>query len=325
MVRAQSARGISGALAVIQAERLKRSFGSVPAVNGLSFEVGEGEVFGFLGPNGAGKTTTIRLLACLILPTDGSAKVCGFSVTSDPTKVRERVGILTENPSLYERLTAQENMEFFAKAYGVPAANIEPRIAELFEFFDLHDRGSEVVGRFSRGMKQKLSIARALVHSPPVLLLDEPTANLDPESSKEVRTMISQLTKREKCVVVLSTHRLDDAEKLCNRVMVIHKGRSIAIDSPEALRKKMAGPQVLEVHLREENAPAVEAVRRLPSVKAFQRDYKKLLLTLDDPEVSTPDIVATIVAAGGQILSVYVQVQSLEDAYLKLIGEEKTT
>ena len=214
-------------------------------------------------------------------------------------------------------------MKFFAKAYGVPAANIQPRITELLEFFDLNDRGSEVVGRFSRGMKQKLSIARALVHSPPVLLLDEPTANLDPESSKEVRTMIIQLSKREKCAVLLSTHRLDDAEKLCNHVMVIHKGRSIAIDSPEALRKKMAGPQVLEVQLRNENASAVEAVGRIPSVKSFQEDGKRLLLTLDDPEASTPDIVATIVAAGGQILSVYVRAQSLEDAYLKLISEEK--
>jgi ABC-2 type transport system ATP-binding protein len=311
-------------LVVIQAEGLKRSFGSVLAVNGLNFEVGEGEVFGLLGPNGAGKTTTIRLLACLILPTGGSAKVCGFSITKDATKVRERVGILTENPSLYERLTAQENMEFFAKAYGVPAANLQSRITELLEFFDLHDQRSEVVGSFSRGMKQKLSIARALVHSPPVLLLDEPTANLDPESSREVRTMITELSKREKCVVLLSTHRLDDAEKLCNHVMVIHKGRSVAIDSPEALRKKMAGPQVLEVQLRNENASAAEAVKRLPSVRSFQEDAKRLLLTLDDPEASTPDIVATIVAAGGQILSVYVREQSLEDAYLKLISEEKT-
>jgi ABC-2 type transport system ATP-binding protein len=320
-------RRISGAwrvLVVIQAEGLRRTFGSVHAVEGLSFEVGEGEVFGLLGPNGAGKTTTIRLLACLIRPTGGSAKVCGFSITSEPTKVRKRVGILTENPSLYERLTAQENMEFFAKAYGVPAANIQPRITELLEFFDLQGRGSEVVGRFSRGMKQKLSIARALVHSPPVLLLDEPTANLDPESSKEVRTMIIQLSKREKCVVLLSTHRLDDAEKLCDHVMVIHKGRSIAVDSPEALRKKMAGPQVLEVQLRNENASAAEAVRHFPSVKSFQEEGKRLLLTLDDHEASTPGIVAAIVAAGGQILSVYVRAHSLEDAYLKLISEEKT-
>jgi ABC-2 type transport system ATP-binding protein len=306
----------------IRAERLKKTFGSVTAVDELSFEVDEGEVFGLLGPNGAGKTTTIRMLACLISPTHGSAQVCDFSVTKEPTKVRERVGLLTENPCLYERLTANENMKFFAKAYGVPTTKIESRIAELLDFFELHDRQHELVAHFSRGMKQKLSIARALVHSPPVLLLDEPTASLDPESSKEVRNLITELSKREKCSVLLSTHRLDDAEKICSRVMIINKGGSIAVGTPEELTKNITGPRVLEIQLRTENSIAVEYVSRLPLVKSLQKNGAKLLITLDDADAATPDIVTAIIGAGGQILSVNILTQTLEDAYLKLISRE---
>ncbi len=173
---------------VIDVNGLTRTFNSFVAVDRLSLEVEEGEVFGLLGPNGAGKTTTLRMLACLISPTAGFASIAGFDIRKDPVNVRKSMGILTENPSLYERLTAYENMDFFAEAYGVEnAQERKDRIHELLEFLSLWDRRNDKVATFSKGMKQKLAIARATVHKPLVLFMDEPTAGLDPESAKEIR------------------------------------------------------------------------------------------------------------------------------------------
>jgi ABC-2 type transport system ATP-binding protein len=310
-------------LQAIQVQRLTRKFGSFSAVDGLSFEVNEGEVFGLLGPNGAGKTTTIRLLTCLISPTEGSAKVCGFEVTKEPAKVRELVGILTENPCLYERLTPLENMDFFAQAYGIstPAERNE-RIRELLQFFDLWDKRGQRVALLSKGMKQKLALARALVHRPQVLLLDEPTAGLDPESAMEVRNMITRLSDQEGRTIMLSTHRLEDAEKLCDRVMIIDKGKRIRDGTPETLRRGSAGEPVIEITLRNEINRLTDSIRRLGSVKSLTvNGPRTLLITLEDPESATPEVVAAIVRDGGQILSVKALEPSLEEVYLQLIKE----
>jgi ABC-2 type transport system ATP-binding protein len=310
-------------LQAIQVQQLTRKFGSFVAVDGLSFEVYDGEVFGLLGPNGAGKTTTIRLLTCLISPTEGSAKVCGFEVTKEPAKVRELVGILTENPCLYERLTPYENMDFFAQAYSVSiATDRNERIHELLQFFDLWDKREQRVALLSKGMKQKLALARALVHKPRVLLLDEPTAGLDPESAVEVRNMITRLSDQEGRAIMLCTHRLEDAEKLCDRVMIIDKGKRIIDGTPETLRRRLAGPPVIEVIVRNEASQMVNSIRSVPSVKAFTIDsQRRLLITVNDPESAAPEVVAAIVHAGGQILSVKVLEPSLEDVYLQLIKE----
>lgn len=304
----------------IQASELQRTFGSVTAVDGLSFEVKEGDVFGLLGSNGAGKTTTIRILACLLSPTGGTAKVCGFAVTDQPAKVRERVGILTENPCLYERLTAFENMDFFAKAYGV-SSETERRqsIRQVLDFFGLWDRRADKVAYFSKGMKQKLAIARALVHAPPVLLLDEPTAGLDPKSAKEVRDTITRLSRNERRAILLCTHRLEDAERLCNNAMIVNKGRSIAYGSPESLREKITGSPVVEVIMKKGGGRVAESVRRIVSPEALKEDGLRLLVTVDDVESTVPEIVRAIVQAGGLVLSVRVLKPSLEDIYLKLI------
>jgi ABC-2 type transport system ATP-binding protein len=309
-------------LAGIQAEGLEKKFGSVMAVDGLSFEVDEGEVFGLLGPNGAGKTTTVRLLACLISPTSGWAKICGFNIAEEPTKVRERVGILTENPCLYERLTAYENMDFFAQAYGISLeVDRRKRIRELLEFFDLWDGKTQKVATFSKGMKQKLAIARAVIHRPLVLLLDEPTAGLDPESAMSVRDMVTQLSTRENCTILLSTHRLEDSEKLCDHVMIIGRGKRIVVGTPESLLR-MAGPPTLEVILKNGAFDVADSIRNIADIKELVEDgSKRLLVTLDDPDAATPRVVAAIVHAGGQVLSVRVLRPSLEDAYLKLIKD----
>jgi ABC-2 type transport system ATP-binding protein len=305
----------------IHAEELQKTYGPITAVDGLSFEVNDGEVFGLLGPNGAGKTTTIRILACLTSPTRGAAKVCGFDIAQDPAKVRERVGILTENPCLYERLTAYENMDFFAKAYGVSdQAERKRRIRQLLDFFELWDRRAEKVAYLSKGMKQKLAMSRALVHEPHVLLLDEPTACLDPKSAKEVRDTITKLSLREKRAILLCTHRLEDAERLCNNAMIVNEGRSIAYGDPESLRKKIAGQQILEVVMRERNPTVTEAVRHIVAEGALKGDGARLLVAVDDVDSTAPELVRTIVHAGGLILSVKILKPSLEEVYLDFIN-----
>ena len=311
----------------IETEGLTKRFGSLKAVDQLSFEVGEGEVFGLLGPNGAGKTTTVRVLACLISPSEGSARVGGHDITRDPLKVRQMVGILTENPSLYERLTAYENMDFFAEAYGLSGLQEKrDRIRELLEFFELWERRNDKVATFSKGMKQKLAIARAIVHNPPILFLDEPTAGLDPESSKGIRDLMKRLSEHEKHTILLCTHRLEDAEKLCSRVMIIKRGKSVVVGTPEALRDKITGQPVLEVKLKKFDQKVVEAVRELKQVREVDVDDSatRLLITVDDVKSAAPEVVRSIVYADGMVLSVNILRPSLEEAYLKLVREERS-
>ena len=311
---------------IIEVEKLTKKFGSYVAVNHLNFSVDEGEVFGLLGPNGAGKTTTIRMLAGLISCSEGSAKVKGYVINSDSLKVRETVGILTENPSLYEKLTAYENMDFFAQAYGLTEPTKKnQRIKEMLEFFGLWERRNDKVGTFSKGMKQKLAIARALVHKPSVIFLDEPTSGLDPESSKEVRDLIAQLSHQEKSTILLCTHHLEDAEKLCRRVMIINKGRSVIVGTPDGLRNKISGTPTVEVSLETVNSKLVEAVKNVSEVKQVTIDEEscKLTATMQNIQLGTPKIVKSLVEAGGLILGVKVVRPSLEEAYLKLIKEEQ--
>ena len=287
-------------------------------------EVQEGEVFGLLGPNGAGKTTTLRMLACLISSSQGSASVAGYNIEQDPLKVRQAVGILTENPSLYERLTAYENMDFFAEAYDISGPQErKKRIMELLELFNLWERRNDKVATFSKGMKQKLAIVRAIVHDPPVLFLDEPTSGLDPESAKEIRDLIRSLSQRGKHTILLCTHRLEDAEKLCSRVIIINKGKSVIVGSPEELREKIGGPPIIQIALREVNPSIIEAVKKLPQVSEVSEDTSSssLKIRVADAKSATPEIVREIVNARGMILSVNVLRPSLEEAYIRLIKE----
>ena len=308
----------------IETVGLVKRFDSLAAVDGLSFKVEAGEIFGLLGPNGSGKTTTIRMLSCLIAPTEGQASVNGHDIRRDPLRVRETVGVLTENPSLYERLTAYENMEFFARAYGVAdEAARAARIREVLEFFELWERRDERVGTYSKGMKQKLAIARAIVHSPEVLFLDEPTAGLDPKASKDIRDMMERLSRQEKHTILLCTHNLEDAERLCSRVMIINKGKSIVAGTTEELRRKIAGPPKLEVSLIKVTEKIVRAAEGSEHVEVVEvnRTNTKLMIEVDDPDGSTPYVVKRIVDAGGLVRSVQLVEPSLEEAYLKLVKE----
>jgi ABC-2 type transport system ATP-binding protein len=285
----------------IEAYGIVKTFNGFTAVDNLSFSVEEGEIFGLLGPNGAGKTTTIRMLAALISPSAGSATIGGHDVQSEALRVREIIGILTESPSLYDRLTAMENMEFFAKAYGVTDnATREAKIHDLLEFFQLWDRRDDSVGKYSKGMKQKLAIARALVHSPAIIYLDEPTSGLDPKSSKDIRDL------------------MEDAEKLCDRVMIINHGKPLAISSPHDLRRRFTSKQEIQIGLTTVDDSILDALHGVDYILSAQSNDNTLSVSLRN-ESDTPDLVKLLVDHGARIQSVSPVETSLEDAYLELV------
>jgi len=290
----------------------------VKAVDGLDLDVREGEVFGFLGPNGAGKTTTVRLLTCLIGPTRGRAWVNGLPVGEADRQIRAQVGILTESPGLYERLSARYNLEVFATLYGVH--DVKGQVEKYLRLLDLWERRDTEAGTFSKGMKQKLAIARALLHEPKVVFLDEPTAALDPEAAKTVREFIETLRGQGR-TIFLCTHNLDEAERLCDRIGVFRQ-QLIAVDTPDALRRQLFGRQTV-VHLAEQGEQFAAIVRRLPFVThvAVMQDEAraKLVISLDDPAGQNPTIVNTLVGHGAQVQFVNELKHSLEDVYLSLI------
>jgi ABC-2 type transport system ATP-binding protein len=283
--------------------------------------VDSGEIFGILGPNGSGKTTTIRLLSCLLSPTSGGAYVNNYNVVSDPINVRSSVGVLTENPSHYERLTALENMNFFSEAYGLKGVNREIRVKELLEFFELWDRRNERVGIYSKGMKQKLAIARSIVHKPKMVFLDEPTSGLDPKAARDIRELIVRLSKQEQRTILLCTHNMEDAEKLCDRVMILRKGKSVAIGSLENLRQLLKETPILKIELLEYSINVVEALKKFEKIRKVTESELTLNIEFDYLEDSVPETVKRVVDAGGKIMSVNFQHSSLEDTYLELVKE----
>ena len=232
---------------MIRVENLVRKFGDFTAVDGISFEVADGEIFGFLGPNGAGKTTTVRMLSCIIKPSSGNAFLNGFNIIDNPLEIRKNVGTLTENPCLYEKLTSFANLDFFGKLYDVPDGIRSQRINEILEMFDLYDRKDDKVGTFSKGMKQKLAIARSLLHNPQIVFLDEPTSALDPRTAKGIRDYIKKLSESGKHIIFICTHNLTEAEYLCDRVAVINHGKIVGIGSPNELRRTLWKGERIEI------------------------------------------------------------------------------
>jgi ABC-2 type transport system ATP-binding protein len=308
---------------MLRADRLGRRFGDRWAIRDVSFEVRAGEVLGLLGPNGAGKTTTVRLLTALIEPTEGGAEVDGLDVRREPDRVRTRVGVLTESPGLYEKQSAVGNLEFFGRLHRLPADRRAARIERLLRLFGLWDRRAEPTGTYSKGMRQKLAIARALLHDPAVLFLDEPTAALDPESAFLVREAIAAL-RRDGRTIVLATHNLDEADRLCDRIAFV-RGGLLRIDTPADLRRG-TGPAALEVRLADEaRAELLGAVRGLPGVAEASATDHRIDITLDDARGRTPDVVRVLVAAGADVLEVRPRTRSLEDAYFEVMGERPPT
>jgi ABC-2 type transport system ATP-binding protein len=288
----------------------------ITAVEGLTLEVKEGEAFGFLGPNGAGKTTTVRMLTSLIAPTSGRATVGGLEVGRDDAAIRQTVGLLTETPGLYDRLSAEKNLTIFAKLYGV--VDVAGQVQRYLRLLGLWERRGDEVGGFSKGMRQKLAIARALLHEPKVLFLDEPTSGLDPEASKLVRDFVAEL-KTEGRTIFICTHNLDEADRLCERIGIF-KTRLVTVDSPANLRQRLYGRQVV-FHLQQPRPELVEILRALPFVKDAQAVENKLVVGLDDPEAQNPALVRRLVEAGAEIQFVGELRHSLEDVYLQLVNQ----
>ena len=304
---------------MIETNGLTKYFNGIHAVEDLDLQVKQGEIFAFLGPNGAGKTTTVRMLACLIAPTRGEARVAGYAVGRESDAIRAHIGILTESPGLYEKLSARQNLDFFARLYGLSNSARDDAIKKHLEMLGLWERRDEAVGGFSKGMKQKLAIARALLHDPQVLFLDEPTSALDPEAAKIVRDFIAEL-KSEGRTIFLCTHNLDEADRLADRIGVM-KQRLIQVDTPENLRRKLYGRRVV-VRMRAVNDALIAALKPLAFIKSIEREDNRLSLALDDPDTMTPLVVRALVQAGGDIQSVGEEKHSLEDVYLNLVGNK---
>jgi ABC-2 type transport system ATP-binding protein len=305
---------------LIDVENLTRKFGDLTAVDNLTFHINEGEVFGFLGPNGAGKTTTMRMLSCLISKTSGEARIAGYDISdeADSLKIRKIIGLLPENVGLYDDLTAYKNLDFYGKLYECSETQRKENIEHFLKLLGLWDKRDVTVGTFSKGMKQKLTVARALIHDPEILFLDEPTANLDPESSKIVRDFILDL-KKEKKTIFLNTHNLDEAQRICDKIGIFNT-KLMAIGSPEELEGSIWGNKTV-IQLKEVNNKILEAVTNL-SLGKMVSDNNKLTIDVADPEIENPIIVDAIVNAGGKVQYVNKLSPSLEEAYLKIVRGE---
>jgi len=304
-------------MAIIETLGLSRYFGKIAAVEDLTVAVEAGEVLGFLGPNGAGKTTTIRMLAGMIAPTKGYAVVAGHRTERNVEQLHEVIGMLTQTPGLYDRLSARRNLEYFASFY--PSINSQSQVEKYLKLMGLWERCNDKVGTFSKGMKQRLALARALVHEPKVLFLDEPTAGLDPEAAGEVRQLIRTLGEEGR-TIFLSTHNLNEAEMICNRIAVLHT-RLLALDTPAQLRRRFFRRQIV-VQLEAADAKVTETVEKLHFVQEVHQEGSQLILELTNSEQNRPELVKAIVEAGGRVIGVSEKQYPLEEVYLRLIREE---
>ncbi len=287
----------------------------VEAVQDLTLKVAQGEVFGFLGPNGAGKTTTVRMLCALIAPTSGQASINGKVLGRDDQAIRRTVGILTETPGLYDRLSAEANLRVFAELYDVP--DPEAAVKRYLGLLGLWERRQDAAGSFSKGMRQKLAIARALLHEPQVLFLDEPTSGLDPEAARLVREFITEL-RGEGRTIFLTTHNLDEADRLCDRIGIF-KTRLMAVDTPAALRRTLYGRQVV-FHLARLDPAWVTAVATLPNVHEARAVGERLVVRVEAPEADNPEILRVLIALGADVQFVGEVRHSLEDIYLRFVN-----
>jgi ABC-2 type transport system ATP-binding protein len=305
---------------VLTASHLVRRFDDRLAVDDVTFEVNRGEVFGLLGPNGAGKTTTLRMLGGLIPPTSGEVRICGTTLDRrNGATLRGRIGFLTETPGLWEQLTVSDNLGVYARLFGIVDA--ASAIRSVLQRFELWDRRVERAALLSKGMKQKLALARALLHDPEIVLLDEPTANLDPQTSRDVRDLLMDLRRRGR-VVIVSTHNLDEIERLADRVALIST-RLVAIGAPSALRRQLFGRQ-LRIQLAQSGTAANElaAVAERAGGRHVRVEDDGLSMTVDEPDISVPAIVAALVAAGAGIRQAYDDQPPLEDVYVRLLASQ---
>jgi ABC-2 type transport system ATP-binding protein len=320
---------------MIETYGLTRRFGTFTAVSQVSLRVPDGTILALLGPNGAGKTTTIRMLSGLLAPTEGDATVAGYKIRREPDAVRACVGLVTDTPGLFEQMKVPAYLDFFGSIYGLPAAERTRRINELLEFFDLAEHRNEKMAGFSKGMKQKVALARALIHEPAVLFLDEPTSGLDPLATRAVRELIVGL-KQSSRSIILCTHDLDEAERLADEVAIIRQGRIVAHDTPAALRRQVTGETLVMIEFADECPLPLEALATIDGVNTPHFREKTATGSLSSvtqpgallleyhtprPKVVNPQVLSRLIGAGAQVVSVTSETSSLEDVYASAMGD----
>jgi ABC-2 type transport system ATP-binding protein len=310
---------------VITINQLTRQFKETVAVDNLSLEVHAGEIFGFLGHNGAGKTTTVRLLNGVIEPTSGNMRVLGLDPQVDGPALRARTGVLTETPSLDERLTAWDILGIYADLYDVPRKAVRPRISELLDEFDLDDRANEKVGGYSKGMKQRLALARALLHKPELIFLDEATSGLDPVSAHHVNELIERMARREGCTVFMATHNLVEAQRLCDRVAILEHGQLVALGTPAELTRQYVRRLDIEIEVaQEQTETALQVLRSMPQLVLGEpaKPNGALIVTINQRE-SIPDVLASMVQNHVRVYRMAPQEVNLEQVYFTLHEEKE--
>jgi ABC-2 type transport system ATP-binding protein len=303
----------------INVVNLVKRYDAAVAVDGVSFSIAEGELFGLLGPNGAGKTTIINILATLLHPTSGTAEVAGISVNGDRDALRRRIGIVFQEPALDGRLTGRENLQFHAMMYGLTRQVRKERIAQMLDLVDLRDKADLPVEKYSGGMKRRLEIARGLVQHPQVLFLDEPTLGLDAQTRRHIWEYIRKLNREERVTIILTTHYMDEADYLCERVAILDRGKIVALDAPEKLKEVLGGDVVnLEIHEGEDLL--VDRLQRVGWVKAVQRLDGHLNLTMERGDKRIPELMDLARGSGARVHAVSLHQPSLEDVFLHFTG-----
>jgi len=297
---------------------LTKQFDDLTAVDRVTFSVAPGEILALLGPNGAGKTTTVRMLAAILRPTVGHAFVAGYSVTRQPQEVRRRVGLLTEHPGLYLRMRGKEYLDFFGRLMGLSACERERRARELLARFGMSQAWDQRMGTYSKGMRQKMALVRAMLHDPPVLLLDEPTSAMDPHSAKLVRDAILSLRHHRRAIVIC-THNLAEAEALADRIAIIRRGKIIALGTPAELKACLLGPPLMELRLTHSTDGVVKLVSDLVKIQMKGDDW--LRYSTPEPEEINPLLLRTLAAHGVGIVTLSEVPRSLEDVYLRVVEE----
>jgi len=310
----QIQREFTSKMAIIETRSLTKHYGKIQAVRSIDLNIEKGEIFGLLGPNGAGKTTTIGMLCTIVRPSSGSASIAGHDVMKEPAEVRRNVGIVFQDPTLDTILTGSENLELHALLYGVPKDVRRERIKELLELVDLKDRAKDITRTYSGGMRRRLELARGLLHRPAVLFLDEPTLGLDPQTRARIWDYIRKMAKKDQTTIVLTTHYMEEAEQICDRVGIIDHGSIIALGDPEALKESMGGYMVI---LRMKDAP-LERIRALPYVSEVKMNDDVVEITMKEAHIHLPDLLSNL----RNVECVETRAPTLNDVFIKLTGRD---
>lgn len=305
----------------VEVTGLTKRFGSFTAVDNVSFDVPDGEMFGFLGPNGAGKTTMMRMLTTLVIPTGGRAKIAGFDVVTNPADVRRQIGVISQAMTSDLDLTGYENLDVYGRFYGVPARERKERIKYLLDMVGLSFRAGELVATYSGGMRRRLEVARGIVHRPKILFLDEPSSGLDPQLRRVMWDLLRQIRQESATTMFLTTHYMEEADALCDRIAIIDAGKIIVIGSPTQLKREIPGSDIVTIALESLSDGLVSLVKALPFVRNLHVEDETLRVYVDSGATSLPALMDAIKSSGGRILSASIHEQTLEDVFIHFTGK----